>query len=641
MRRTEKDSRSSIASVAPIGRGLLRLQRTYSQSPAPGTSKQTVISSGGLLLSEASTTQQATNENQIRSRLRQNPRKTQHFITMAEAVSHINEKTRNVVVLPPANGDDDIPTDEETFDEEADIVHDFETEVVGEVEVEGSSSSSEDEEEKDSCRWRKHATFHHEWPPNIPLLPLEETYPVLACKSEYEIWCEVFDDNIINLIMKETLLYAHRDKTHMDFNLTEEELLKFLGIILFSGYHSVPNEKHYWSNSPDLGVDLIRQTMSRDRFWQIKGFLHLADNHSLEEGNKMAKISQLYELLNQSLQRVGVFHSDISIDESMVPYFGRHSSKMYIKGKPIRFGYKIWTLAGSDGYPYMNELYSGKRQNTSTSSPLGPNVVSRLLKVVEAHSDPTSHHVYFDNFFTSYQLLNDLRKIHFKATGTIRTNRTNGAAKLLETDKELSKRGRGAFDYRCDGNVFVTKWHDNSIVHLASNCFTHEPLQSTKRRVKKDLLKVSQPFLIRKYNEGMGGVDLLDRLLGAYRPTILGKKWWWPLFVNAVNMSVVAAWRLYSNLNSKNQVPSHFEFRRAITLCLLKGTFHRKIHAKGKLQHLPFDIRYDGIGHTTEETTQGRCVLCSTNTRTKCSKCDVRLHHSRGKQCYFIYHTQP
>ena len=30
-----------------------------------------------------------------------------------------------------------------------------------------------------------------------------------------------------------------------------------------------------------------------------------------------------------------------SIDEIMVPYYGRHSSKQYIRGKPIRFGYKV------------------------------------------------------------------------------------------------------------------------------------------------------------------------------------------------------------------------------------------------------------------------------------------------------------
>ena len=45
-----------------------------------------------------------------------------------------------------------------------------------------------------------------------------------------------------------------------------------------------------------------------------------------------------------------VLHDLVSIDESMMPYYGSHSCKMFIKGKPIRFGYKLWCLCESDGY---------------------------------------------------------------------------------------------------------------------------------------------------------------------------------------------------------------------------------------------------------------------------------------------------
>jgi hypothetical protein len=30
-----------------------------------------------------------------------------------------------------------------------------------------------------------------------------------------------------------------------------------------------------------------------------------------------------------------------SVDEVMISYFGRHSSKQFIYGKPIRYGYKV------------------------------------------------------------------------------------------------------------------------------------------------------------------------------------------------------------------------------------------------------------------------------------------------------------
>ena len=42
----------------------------------------------------------------------------------------------------------------------------------------------------------------------------------------------------------------------------------------------------------------------------------------------------------------------------------------------------------------------------------------------------------------------------------------------------------------------------------------------------------------------MGGLDLLDRFMSQYRPTIQGKKRYWLPFLNCVQMITVAAWRL-------------------------------------------------------------------------------------------------
>ena len=45
----------------------------------------------------------------------------------------------------------------------------------------------------------------------------------------------------------------------------------------------------------------------------------------------------------------------------------------------------------------------------------------------------------------------------------------------------------------------------------------------------------------------------MDRLLGYYRPMIRGKKWWWPLVMNLVNVSIVAAWKLYSAIHPEER----------------------------------------------------------------------------------------
>ena len=35
---------------------------------------------------------------------------------------------------------------------------------------------------------------------------------------------------------------------------------------------------------------------------------------------------------------------------------------------------------------------------------------------------------------------------------------------------------------------------------------------------------MKQPFIVKAYNNPMGGVDLLDRALSDFRPRIMGKK---------------------------------------------------------------------------------------------------------------------
>ena len=90
-------------------------------------------------------------------------------------------------------------------------------------------------------------------------------------------------------------------------------------------------------------------------------YLHFADNQNLTEGDKMSKTALLYEMLNRDIIQFGIFNK-LSVDESMVPCFDWHSAKMFIKGKSIRFSFKIWYLCGSDSFSYNIKIYQGKEK---------------------------------------------------------------------------------------------------------------------------------------------------------------------------------------------------------------------------------------------------------------------------------------
>ncbi|KRZ02428.1 PiggyBac transposable element-derived protein 3, partial [Trichinella zimbabwensis] len=88
----------------------------------------------------------------------------------------------------------------------------------------------------------------------------------------------------------------------------------------------------------------------------------------------LAKILPMYENMGKCLRQFGIFCEAFSIDESMAPYYGHHGCKTFIRGKPIRFEFKVWTMASFSCYPYVMKIYAGK-ETDKNKEPLGLHVV--------------------------------------------------------------------------------------------------------------------------------------------------------------------------------------------------------------------------------------------------------------------------
>ena len=93
----------------------------------------------------------------------------------------------------------------------------------------------------------------------------------------------------------------------------------------------------------------------------------------------------------------------------MVPYFGKHGAKIFLGEKSIRFGYKIWTLCGSNGYPCHLLIYQGKEPGESPQ-PLGSRVINDLVIIVCVKSAPKHNILYFNNFFPQLHLASRLQR---------------------------------------------------------------------------------------------------------------------------------------------------------------------------------------------------------------------------------------
>ena len=97
-------------------------------------------------------------------------------------------------------------------------------------------------------------------------------------------------------------------------------------------------------------------------------------------------------------------------------------------------------LCGLTGFPYNFVIYRGKESDRE--GPSGSYVVKKMLIPM---TNKASHIVFFDNFFTNYQLLSDLSKQGIRAYGTIREKCIGHCP--LKANKEIQKQDSRAYDF--------------------------------------------------------------------------------------------------------------------------------------------------------------------------------------------------
>ncbi|XP_064480960.1 piggyBac transposable element-derived protein 2-like [Ornithodoros turicata] len=184
----------------------------------------------------------------------------------------------------------------------------------------------------------------------------------------------------MRLFRERTNLYAAQKNT--DLSVTEDEILVLLGGLLLSGYAKYPNKMMFWSRQSDTPT-ILADSMRYNRFESILRCFHLNDSSKLDTTDRLYKLRPFLELLKAQFKRHGAIDEDLSIDESMIPYHGRHFAKQFIRGKPIRFGFKNWAICTASGYMLSFEIYVGKTEGPAKKFVLGGDTVLSLLTGAE------------------------------------------------------------------------------------------------------------------------------------------------------------------------------------------------------------------------------------------------------------------
>jgi len=153
-----------------------------------------------------------------------------------------------------------------------------------------------------------------------------------------------------------------------------------------------------------------------------------------------------------------------------------------------------------------------------------------------------------------------LRNIDYDAIGTVRENRTGKCP--VKTVNSMKKEVRGSYDFRSKDKVLVIRWNDNAVVTIASNFGSVDEGRVPRwSHAEKKKIHVSRPTLFQTYNEGMGGVDQINQQVACYRTRFRQRKWWWPIFIYLVDVTVVNAWYLMRKVHGRTD--SLLDFRRS------------------------------------------------------------------------------
>lgn len=116
-----------------------------------------------------------------------------------------------------------------------------------------------------------------------------------------DLFLKFFGGTVLDGIIYQSNLYANQKQVKMQ-PITQQEMYGFLGINIFMGYHKLPSWSDYWRIDPDLIVPFVPSTLSRNRFSQILGNLHIYDNHAIPEGSKdkLLKLRPLITAMNNN-----------------------------------------------------------------------------------------------------------------------------------------------------------------------------------------------------------------------------------------------------------------------------------------------------------------------------------------------------
>uniref|UniRef100_A0A673X5S5 PiggyBac transposable element-derived protein domain-containing protein n=1 Tax=Salmo trutta TaxID=8032 RepID=A0A673X5S5_SALTR len=419
-----------------------------------------------------------------------------------------------------------------------------------------------------------------------------------SCPNPMDVFLLMYPPTLREITIEMSNLHSTQTKDKQ-LCLSLDELLTFYVIFFTSGYSTVPRRHMYWSLDSDVHNGSISDAMRRNRFDEIMASVHVVDNTKITD-DPFFKVRPIFSELNQSY-KVMPFQEWLS---------------QFMSGKPIRFGYKLRSLASSSDWVES-----------------GTQCISCLAEQSQA---PQGCKFLHDNLFTSLALLHEMTKRGHGSSGTMRQSRPFDVP--FKPQKDFMKLPRGTSEVLTKGDKLLVRWKDNNIVTVATTMKEKYSETSVKtwNKERRAFDKVPQPKCINRYNEHMGGVDLHD-LQDTISPA--GLRSGGGPSLHGLNSALVNSHFFYRDVMGGAIDLLTFSWIVAQSLMQMFGTKPLS-HGRRSLLAATFEDqkRYDKASHWPINMMHRfeRCHHCDKRTTYACEKCKVPLHI----ECFKLYHGQ-
>lgn len=117
--------------------------------------------------------------------------------------------------------------------------------------------------------------------------------------SPLQYFRKFFSEDILEVIVEESNLYAIQWDPNKPLNLTTSELEQFLGTVVYMSLFGLPATSMFWNKA--TRVSKVADTMTLSRWEAIKKFLHINNNEGQEQDDPLYKIHPLVTHLTTKL----------------------------------------------------------------------------------------------------------------------------------------------------------------------------------------------------------------------------------------------------------------------------------------------------------------------------------------------------